>query len=292
MKRIISILTVAAMVFSLVACNSNDAQNETTTETTEVTMETEENINLSALEGDELTEAMKQLSYTSRGNTYRLMNKLSAMTSGEEVTIAYLGGSITEGLNAKGENCYAERSYNWIAQKYGTGGNVKYVNAGMSGTPSILGNLRVQRDVLEHNADIVFLEFAVNDGGEAIYQKSYESLIRTILNQPNEPAVILLFTILENGHTCQPWMETLGSYYELPMISVGDALTPAFEAGKMTWDDYSDDGSHPHKEGHEFVSGLIENYFEMEEFYSSQQTSYTMPSEPIVGNDYEKCNFA
>ena len=40
------------------------------------------------------------------------------------------------------------------------GDNVEYVNAGLSGTASALGNLRVQRDVLAYEPDIVFIEYA------------------------------------------------------------------------------------------------------------------------------------
>lgn len=40
------------------------------------------------------------------------------------------------------------------------------MNAGLSGTPSKLGILRLDRDVLAYEPDICFIEFAVNDGTE------------------------------------------------------------------------------------------------------------------------------
>lgn len=56
------------------------------------------------------------------------------------------------------------------------GDNVQYVNAGLSGTPSKLGILRLDRDVLAYEPDICFIEFAVNDGTETDYQNAYESI--------------------------------------------------------------------------------------------------------------------
>ena len=92
------------------------------------------------------------------------------------------------------------------------------MNAGLAGTPSVLGNLRLERDVLSHDADIVFIEFAVNDAQDIMHKASYEDMIRTILTWENEPAVILLFTVLENGYTCQEHMSEIGSYYDQPRI--------------------------------------------------------------------------
>ena len=46
--------------------------------------------------------------------------------------------------------------------------NVKFVKAGVGGTPSELGMLRFDRDVLRdgEKPDIVVVEFAVNDEGD------------------------------------------------------------------------------------------------------------------------------
>ncbi len=235
---------------------------------------------------EEFHKAMVYNSFVQFGNTYRLEKKLSQMRSGEKTTVAYIGGSITQGLNAGDDDCYAKLSYNYLASNYGTGDNVEYVNAGLSGTPSVLGTLRVDRDVLSKNADIVFIEFAVNDGQDQVHKESYESLVRTILMQDNEPAVVLLFTILESGYTAQEHMKKIGEYYELPMVSVADALTPEFESGRMVWADYSDDGSHPHKIGHQLVCEFIENLFTNINMRNYSDIEYTMKPAALFGLSY------
>ncbi|MDE6745449.1 MAG: SGNH/GDSL hydrolase family protein [Oscillospiraceae bacterium] len=290
-KKIFAAVTAAAMTAAITGCSNsanngdnadggNNAVGVLETSNVEGTVQTE------AAPEKEYSEPV-QRSFVSLGNTYRLEDKLSKALQGEEITVAYLGGSITEGVGGTPDTCYAKLSYNYIAENYGKGDNVKYVNAGVSGTPSILGNLRVKKDILDKNADIVFVEFAVNDGMEQLYKDSYESLIRTILKQENEPAVILLFTVTKTGHTCQPHMSEIGEYYGLPMISVPDAIQPEIEAGNMTWADYSGDEAHPNTEGHKLVAEFIEFYFETLKSRSAVDKPVDIPVVPKFGNPYE-----
>lgn len=209
---------------------------------------------------EEWDKAMIDKAMTSYGNTKMMQDVIGRAQNGEEVTIAYLGGSITEGATAGAEKCYAKLSYEHFAEKFGTGDNVKYVNAGISGTPSKLGILRLDRDVLDHDPDIVFIEFAVNDGGEADYQNAYESIVKTLLQK--DIAVVLLFSVTESDHSAQDYMKEIGEAYRLPMISYCDALRFMFENGRMTWKDFSDDQSHPNVGGHELVARMINNYWD------------------------------
>lgn len=61
--------------------------------------------------------------------------------AGEPVTIAYIGGSITQGAGAVPlhTQCYAYRFWKAFAGKYGKNNNVKLIKAGVGGTPSELG---------------------------------------------------------------------------------------------------------------------------------------------------------
>ncbi|MBP1560914.1 MAG: SGNH/GDSL hydrolase family protein [Oscillospiraceae bacterium] len=283
-KLILSVILTSVITFSSCAASGSDSQAEGSAS------ETAQAVQLSPEEKEH--NDMVQRSFVQFGNTHRLEGKLAKAAKGEEMTVAYIGGSITEGVGGTPEECYAKLSYNYIAENYGTGDNVKYVNAGVSGTPSILGNLRVKKDVLEHSPDIVFVEFAVNDGIDQLYKESYESLVRTILNSESEPAVILLFTVTKTGHTCQEHMKQIGEYYELPMISVPDAIQPEIESGRMTWADYSNDEAHPNKEGHKLVAEFISNYFELLKARDAVETDYAVKPIAKFGNPYENAFLA
>ncbi|MBR4201230.1 MAG: SGNH/GDSL hydrolase family protein [Oscillospiraceae bacterium] len=212
---------------------------------------------------EEFRAAMIARSVVSTGNTARLDKVFTKAENGEDITIAYVGGSITEGYAAgpRSPQCYASLSAAAFQRDYCQGGTVICQNNGLSGTPSVLGNLRVSSEVLPAQPDIIFLEFAVNDGMEGEYKVAYESLVRTCLEAENEPAVILLFTYMENGHTCQEQQQEIGAHYDLGMISVRDAILPEMEAGRMAWSDYGDDDVHPSVKGHALVAEFIAEYF-------------------------------
>ena len=209
---------------------------------------------------EEWEQAMLDKAMVSYGNTVLVRNVIDRAQAGDEVTLAYLGGSITEGLTAGPDDCYAKLTYDYFAEKFGTGDNVKYCNAGISGTPSKLGILRLDRDVLAYEPDLVFIEFAVNDGMESDYKNAYESIVKTLLQK--DIAVVLLFSVTKNDHSAQDYMKQIGEAYMLPMISYCDALRYLFENGRMTWEDFSDDESHPNKEGHKMVASMIDYYFD------------------------------
>ena len=136
---------------------------------------------------EEFHAAMVARSVVSTGNTARLNKVFDKAESGGDITIAYVGGSITEGYapGPRSPQCYASVSAAAFQETYCKGGTVTCQNNGLSGTPSILGNLRVSDEVLQTEPDIIFLEFAVNDGMEMDYKVCYESLLRTCLEAKN-----------------------------------------------------------------------------------------------------------
>lgn len=216
----------------------------------------------SGLGEDEQRQYMIDNSLMTLGDTSRMIRVLKKAAAGEEITVGYIGGSITEGLTAGAEKCWAKLTYDALCEMFPET-KINYVNAGLSGTPSVLGVVRAERDLFKDKTpDIVFIEFAVNDGGDQIYKDCYESLVRKSLDKDNDPAVVLLFTVLKNRYSCQSHMSAVGRHYDLPMISVGNAINPMFDAEYMTWEKYSDDESHPNIWGHELVKDFIMNYFE------------------------------
>ena len=219
------------------------------------------------------------------GNKERMQNVLDKAASGEPVTIAFIGGSITYGYKVSNAECFAALYRDWLSEQFGI--KVNYVNAGISGTPSVLGNLRVERDVLKYDPDLVFIEFAVNDGYDDAYKNSYESLINKVLEYKTDPAVMLLFTITREGHTCQPWMSEIGAHYELPMVSVPDSIWKEMQEGRLTYDDYSDDETHPNKQGHIWIRELLS--YCTEQIYNSdfETKHYTIPEKPYYKRYYK-----
>ena len=287
--RLTSFLAAAAMCVSLFSACGNSANNAEPTENAE-TAQTTEAVTFSypLIEDDaSLSEAEKQMlstSLVSVGNTHRLNEKLKTLENGGEITLGFIGGSITYGYTVQPDECFASKVTDLLKERY-PDGTVNYVNKGISGTPSILGNLRLKRDILDNNADIIFVEYAVNDGMETDYKESYESLVRTALEQENEPAVVLILNRTKEGHSAQEYMKNIGEFYSLPMISTADALTEALDNGTIKWEDYYNDASHPNPNGHTLFCKLIAHAFD--ESLKVQSDEYVLPAESIFGAPYE-----
>lgn len=207
-------------------------------------------------------ETMIANSLLASGNNYRLKQVIEKARAGEDVTIGFIGGSITEGYNAGTSEIYAKLVYDFFSETYGTGDNVHYVNAGLSGTPSSLGLLRSDRDLFAYKPDLIFIEFAVNDGSSTLDNTGYESLVYKALSQENNPAVILLMSVTESGYTCQDSMNLVGFQYDLTRISVKNAIWDYIEDGTITWDDWSNDESHPNEWGQATYASFIIDYLQ------------------------------
>lgn len=217
---------------------------------------------------NELRDDMTAKSIVSTGNNAKIKNVIEKARAGQDVTLAYIGGSITEGGGYRDNSkCYAQVSATAFAETYGTNGgsNVHFINAGMSGTPSSLGVIRYERDVLDRveygdHPDILFIEFSVNDYQEVTNCGAYEGLIRYALK--NDTAVVMIFSVFnDNNVVCQPQHIPYGEHYSVPMISLGNATVDYYkEPGFYDW--YYNDTLHPNANGYQLMSDCIMKLFD------------------------------
>lgn len=209
-------------------------------------------------------------SFVSLGNNVRLKRAIEKAKAGEDVTVAFIGGSITEGAGAtpSQKTCYSKVAYDCFCKRFGNGDNVHYTKAGVGGTSSELGMIRYERDVLGRGAapDVVIVEFAVNDEGDETKGDCYETLIRKILFSDNAPAVILLFSVFENDWNLQERLSPVGVRYDLPMVSVKDAVVEQFylpaEGGRViSKNRFFYDMYHPTSDGHRIMGESLDYLF-------------------------------
>lgn len=235
---------------------------------------------------------MIEKSLIQTGNTYRIYRTIRRARLGEDVTLAYIGGSITQGAGATPINteCYAYKSYEGFCNFIGKKENIHFVKAGVGGTPSELGMIRFDRDVLrdgEQQPDIVVVEFAVNDEGDETKGDCYESLVRKILNLPNHPAVILLFSVFADDSNLQERLIPVGLRYDLPMVSVRNAVVPKFydkEKRILTKNQYFYDMFHPSNLGHTIMADCLLNLY--------REISKAVEEKGVIDSDYSPKLFA
>ena len=211
----------------------------------------------------------------------RLRRLFCKAARGEDITIAAIGGSITEGAHAKtwndtgnnapqfnssldGEKCYFERIGDWFCAQF-PNTKVNTINAGIGATPSFLGTFRLDQMVINHHPDLVLIEFSVNDISADDFLlkneifESYESIIRRLLEIGI--AVIIVVTMNQFGNSFQSYHLELADHYNIPAISYQNAIFPDGEL-ICNWEYISPDDVHPNNVGHAFIGMCVTNYLE------------------------------
>lgn len=213
--------------------------------------------------GGELTDRMVALSELNTGNQVRLANAMKKAEAGENITVAYIGGSITQGSSAGDNACYARLVTNWFQDTF-TNSQINYVRAGIGATGSYIGVHRVETDVISHNPDIVFVEFSVNDTTENTMRnvRSYDSLLRKLWSSESAPAVVCIGMTQQNGTTFQNYHYAVAKSYDLPFISYRNAILDVINNGYIQWTDISDDNIHPNTDGHSVLTQIITHYLQ------------------------------
>ncbi|HEY1173798.1 MAG TPA: SGNH/GDSL hydrolase family protein [Verrucomicrobiae bacterium] len=224
-------------------------------------------------------------SLVSAGDTARLQRVLVKAREGKPIVVGVIGGSITQGAKAsKPELKYGALVAQWWRTNF-PNSKVEFVNAGIGATGSNYGALRVGRDLLAKNPDFIVVEYAVNDGNVKESAETLEGLVRQILKAPNQPAVVMLFTMNKSGGNAQEWHSKVGAHYGIPMVSFRDALWPEIQAGKLKWEDVEADEVHPNDRGHAYAAEFVTRFVDSVEKKSARADSMIGALPPPLFSD-------
>ncbi|HQZ27894.1 MAG TPA: GDSL-type esterase/lipase family protein [Verrucomicrobiales bacterium] len=236
-----------------------------------------------------------------RGGIPNLLQKIKA-GGGKELRVAYLGGSITA---APG---WRIKSLEWLQSRYP---EVKWseIYAAIGGTGSDLGVYRVQQDALRHKPDLLFVEFAVNDGSAdpVKIQKSMEGIVRQAWTSNPEMDILFVYTLSEpylaelQAGKCSrsvTAMEEVADHYGIPSIHLGIEVAKREKEGTLIFHGdapakgtepapgspmlFSTDGVHPLPEtGHVlYVEAIARSWAEFEKSPPATDKKHTL-SEPL-----------
>ena len=209
-----------------------------------------------------LNSELIEKSVVNKGDVSRILKMFEKAENGEDITIAFLGGSITQGCNASYyQQCYVELTAEWFRSKF-RHVNVKHINAGVGATGSLIGVHRADMQVLSKNPDLVFVDAAVNDDDQYFCKLSYESEIRKLLSSKSKPAVIEVFMTMENGVNYQDYESEIGKRYNVPMISFRNVAKEIIEKNQLKWSALLTDEVHPNNDGHQIIAELLTNFIE------------------------------
>lgn len=172
-----------------------------------------------------------------RGGLPNFLKK--AQTPGAEVKIAYFGGSITAQAGWRPKTlAYFQKTYP----------NAKFseINAAIGGTGSDLGVFRLQQDVLEKKPDLMFVEFATNDGGASPEQitRCMEGIVRQTWRAVPDCDICFVYTLTEAAvgpmlegkyQRSASVMEKVAEHYNIPSIHMGMEVARLAKEGKLVW---------------------------------------------------------
>lgn len=222
----------------------------------------------------------------------------------KDVKIAYLGGSITAAAG------WRVQSRAWFQGQFPEV-TIDEIHAAIGGTGSDLGVFRFRNDVLRHQPDLLFVEFAVNDGGAAPTRihKAMEGIVRQAWKADPNMDICFVYTVSEpvmgdlragKMQRAASAMEEVADQYGIPSIHFGVKVAELEKAGELVFkavkpDDiqkskpmvFSTDGVHPHVEtGHKVYTETIARSWPAIQNASEKPHAHEVP-EPLRSDNWE-----
>ncbi len=242
MKKLLLIFLVIIMIFSATACKGA-AQGEGDKDSMQNGSAQTQNTNVE----------IKYNGGTSEERT--LVNTYKKLTEEKKLHIAYIGGSVTNGYG--GTMPWRTLTTNWFKETY-TDAAVTETNAGIGGTSSMLGLARLEKDVLTHNPDLVFIEFAGNDrdlGFTEMQSAAFvDAMVRKIHKSNPETDIVFVF-ITEQSQMDAEYANIKGhrkvaEYYGIPCVDAGKSVVQKMKETGNDWSYYFGDSIHPNDNGY------------------------------------------
>jgi lysophospholipase L1-like esterase len=226
------------------------------------------------------------------------------LENGEKVTLGFLGGSITAGAGASDISVTSYRALvtQWFSEQY-PNTSLESINAGVGGTGSQYGAFRAYYDV--GMADLVFVEFAVNDGAatpssQSDFMNYTEGIVRRLYL--NNPDVGIIFVDLARDFTAKQYAagiiptiveihQNIANHYtisgqnEVLYVNPGKDMVDYINSGQATWTGGSNpltiDGVHPNDTGYNFIADRIIATLEQSRSLSSPLPSFAQLPVPL-----------
>ncbi len=161
----------------------------------------------------------------------------------EPLTVAFLGGSLTELTDTQAEaiNNWRLQVSNYLESVF-PNREFTFYNAGIGGTTSYAGATRFYEHVGQYNPDIIFIEFTVNDQMSGYSELEAQTSVESILYQCAQLETIPSIIYTHNPYATYPdsslyrsWMkqvtykEEWASHYGITTINVYDYIYRQYE---------------------------------------------------------------
>jgi lysophospholipase L1-like esterase len=228
-----------------------------------------------------------------RGHLQQALRKFREQRVGR---VVFLGGSITEMQG------YRPLVESWLRETFPET-QFSFVNAGIASTCSHTGAFRFQRDVVaDGSADLLFVEFAVNDDQDAHHDadgciRGMEGVVRQLFTgNPAAGAVMVHFVnpeLLAAAQAGKPGLsvrqhEQVAAHYGISSVDLPADLAAAISAGTLSWDQWG--GTHPGPAGNRHAADRVIQILESAMKSKSEDAETALPA-PLLESSFDRGRF-
>lgn len=204
-----------------------------------------------------------------------LTNTYLKLKANQKLTVAFMGGSVTYGTGCGDRQTQSFRVLviNWLKQQF-PGAQIAEVNAAYPSACSAYGAYCVDEKVIAHGADLVFIEYAINDYyAKSRYSASslkahYETIVRKLRTANPRCDIVALYTTDKAQDMSQKLFshaaaqESVAKHYGIPSINMGWQLRTQLKLVSASgvaskWSTYFSDSVHANANGNRVYADII-----------------------------------
>ena len=197
-----------------------------------------------------------------------LPNTSYRITHDHACTVAFMGGSVTEGMGSSAiRGGWRTRLLNHLEETYPTA-TFEQITANMGGNGSQYGVYFAHQFMAVKHPDVLFIEYAVNNaydgcGDSETLWMHYETLIHTIRTESPYTDIVLVY-VSDSRHRSKdiiPVLEQIADKYDLPSLNYYEAVMCAM-GDASNWSNYFIDGVHANDNGYDVMAKVAKGLLE------------------------------
>lgn len=224
-------------------------------------------------------------------NTRGNLNNFRRGIKEKSLKIGFAGGSITTASNR--EN-WPTHLRGWLLGEF-SDVKFRFNNAAIGATGSLCGLALAQREFIDSEYDLVFVEYAVNDNAidSDERMRTREGLIRKLLSAGID--VVLVYTYFSEMYDPEhpdklpqsiAELEQLAEHYCISSVYMAQAVYRMAEQGRCPWNMWLPDGTHPQAFGSYIYASAVIKLLKEELLCEDSVNKKPLPV-PINANNWE-----
>ena len=196
-----------------------------------------------------------------------LPNTTYRITRDKARKVAFMGGSVTDGMGASAiRGGWRTRICNYLQETYPDVA-FEQIAANIGGNGSQYGVYFARQFVAVKHPDVLFIEYAVNNaydgcGDAETLWMHYETLIHTIRAESPYTEIVLAY-VSDSHHRSKdiiPVLEQIADKYNLPSLNYYEAVMHAM-GDASNWSNFFIDGVHANDNGYDVMADVAKGLF-------------------------------